>query len=286
MGLKRYLLSVPERVIRSAAGLGAGFARELAALSLPPAVRRSRLYQNIVDTLLRYLIEEVGGVEGVYPAGEQAPAGFLTRRAAGNVIELAGYAAFRASPVWVLAALADVCGLGRHLIPEIAGALKADGLLDPDTPFTTIDQVLDGLERTSARMADTINTPPLDIAGLRHELAAIRDDARRIRPGALPSRQQIVSVWQELQRASIEQQRSVFQTSSLLALSATRVGLARTGQVLGTAILRHYATTLDELRRAGFAAYARTQLAPYARAAAAQFSPGRRTLTDRLLDRI
>ena len=286
MGLKRYLLSVPERVIRSAAGLGAGLTRELATLSLPPAVRRSRLYQNIVDTLLRYLIEQVGGVDGVYPAGEQASGDFLTRRAAGNVIELAGYAAFRASPVWVLAALADVCGMGRHLIPEIADALKADGLLDGATRFTTIDQVLDGLERTSARMAETINTPPLDVAALRQELAAIRDDARRIRPAALPSRQQIVSVWRELQRASIEQRRSVFQTSSLLALSATRVGLVRTGRVLGSAILRHYSTTLDELRRVGFAAYARAQLTPYARAAAGQFSPARRTLTDRLLDRM
>jgi len=26
--------------------------------------------------------------------------------------------------VWVLAALADLCGMGRHLIPEIAEALK------------------------------------------------------------------------------------------------------------------------------------------------------------------
>jgi hypothetical protein len=284
MAAKRYLLTVPERVIRSLTALGGGLVREFAAVSIPAAVRRSRLYQNVVDAMLRCLIEEVGDVEGVYRDQPTVSSAFLTRRAAGNLIELAGFAAFRASPVWVLAALADVCGMSRHLIPEIADALQADGLLDCATRFTTIDQVLDGLERTSARLAAAINAPPLDVAELRRELAAIRDEARRIRPAAMPSPEQMASV--DLRRTAQEQQRSIFQTSSLLAVAAARAGAIRTGQVVGSTLLQHYSTTLAELRRAGFVPHARTQLAPYARAAAAQFSPGRRTLTDQLLDRI
>src|SRR6185436_10715598 len=107
--------------------------------------------------------------EGVYRIDERLPDDFLARRAAGNVVEILGIVAFRASPVWVLAALADVCGMGRQLIPEIADALKAQGLLEKDTQFTNVDQMLDGLERTSARLASTINTPPLDVAALREE---------------------------------------------------------------------------------------------------------------------
>ena len=71
--------------------------------------------------------------------------------------------------MWVLAAFADVCGVGRQLIPEMADALKEQGLLDKDAQFTSVDQLLDGLERTSSRLAATINTPPLDVAGLRRE---------------------------------------------------------------------------------------------------------------------
>jgi hypothetical protein len=73
MTLKAYLLSFPERIVRSAVGLGrsavglgAGVARELGTVALPEGIRRSQLYQNLVDATLRYLIEQVGGVEGVY----------------------------------------------------------------------------------------------------------------------------------------------------------------------------------------------------------------------------
>ena len=182
MTVKSYLLSVPERLVRSALGLGAGVAREVGEVALPDGVRRSQLYQNMVDATLQFLIEQVGGVEGVYSAEEALPDDFVVRRTAGNAVEVLGVVAFRASPVWILAALADLCGMGRHLIPEIADALKAQGLLDEETHFTSVDQLLDGLERTSSRFAGTINTPPLDVAGLRKEWQALREEARGLQP--------------------------------------------------------------------------------------------------------
>jgi hypothetical protein len=140
-----YLLSVPERTFRSASALAAGLLREITEVALPGALRRTRLYRNMVDVSLRFLIEQVGEVKGVYPNSEQLSEDFLIRRTAGNGIELIGILTFRASPVWVLAALADVSGAGRHLIQEITNALKAENLLDQDRNFTTVDQMLDGL---------------------------------------------------------------------------------------------------------------------------------------------
>ena len=296
--IRSYLLSFPERVVRSALGLGAGVAREIGTVALPAGVRGSQLYQNLVDATLRYLTEKVGGVETV--AGADIPDDFVARKTAGNAIEVLGVVAFRASPVWVLAALADVAGLGRHLIPEVAASLKARGLLDETTQFTNLDQILDGLERTSGRLASTINAPPLNVAELRAELAALREDARGLKPGRLPTAEAIRGVWSQLQAESARQDRSVFETSSLLAVSAARalprsvvrlgtsagVGAAKSGQVLGAALLDDYRRTLGELREVGYTAYARRQLRPYVRAAAAQFAPGRRTLTDRFLARI
>ena len=130
MTVKTYLISLPERLVRSALGFGAGVAHEVGEVVLPEGVRRGQLYQNLVDATLRYLIEEVGGVEGVYSAAGTLPDDFLARRTAGNAVEMLGIVAFRASPVWILAALADLCGVGRHLIPELADALKAQGLLE------------------------------------------------------------------------------------------------------------------------------------------------------------
>src|SRR6185503_7824536 len=104
----------------------------------------------------------------------------------GNGIELIGILAFRASPVWVLAALADASGTGRFLIREIAAALKQEGLLDHATEFTTVDEILAGLEASSGRLAANVNTPPLDIATLRQEWNALRGDLSRISPKQLP----------------------------------------------------------------------------------------------------
>jgi hypothetical protein len=297
--VKTYLLSLPERLVRSTLGLGAGAAREVGEVVLPDAVRGSQLYKNLVDATLRFVIENVGGVEGVYRKEDALPDNFLARRTAGNAVEVLGIVAFRASPVWVLAALADVCGAGRQLIPEMADALKEQGLLDKETEFTSVDQILDGLERTSSRIAATINTPPLDVAGLRSEWEAVRNEARSLQPGSLPSRDTIAAMWTELKIESARQNRSVFETSSMVALSAiraipdrarwfyasARVGATRTGEIVATALLNHYSQTLGEMRETGYAAFATRQFRPYMRAAVDQFSPRRRTLTERVLER-
>lgn len=298
--MKAYLLSLPERFVRSTLGLGAGAAREVGEVVLPDAVRATQLYKNIVDATLRFVIERVGGVDGVYSKEETLPDNFLARRTAGNAVEVIGIVAFRASPVWVLAALADVCGAGRQLIPEIAEALKEQGLLERDAEFTSVDQVLDGLERTSSRVAAAINTPPLDVAGLRREWDAIRQEARSIPPASLPSRDAIGEMWLQLKSESMRHNRSVFETSSMVALSAirsfpgtarwfydsARVGASRTGEMVAGALLNHYKATLAEMREAGYVAFAATQFRPYIRAAAAQFSPTRSTFTERMLEKI
>lgn len=300
MTVKTYLLSFPERLVRSVLGLGAGVAREVGEVALPAGIRRSQLYQNLVEATLRYLIEKVGGVEGVYSADGALPDNFLASRTAGNAVEVLGIVAFRASPVWILAALADLCGMGRRLIPEIADALKERGLLDKDAQFATVDQLLDGLERTSSRLAATINTPPLDVAGLRTEWEALRKEARGLPSASLPSLDTISTVWTQLKEESVREDRSVFETSSVMAVSAARafpggmrrlfesarVGASRTGSIFAAALLDHYRQTLSEMQQVGYLAYADRQFRPYVRAAVAQFSPKRRTLTQRLYEKL
>jgi hypothetical protein len=299
MTVKAYLLSLPERLVRSAVGLSAGVFREVGDLAIPEAIRRGRLYRNLVDTTLRFLIEEVGGVEGTYPTEEKLAGDFLARRTAGNALELLGIVAFRASPVWVLAALADLCGAGRHMIPEIADALKAEGLLEKDSEFATVDQMLDGLERSSARLATNVNAPPLDVATLRQEWRALRGEIGSIAPGSLPSRETLAELWTELKSESTRQNRSVFEVSSMLAVSAAsalpdklwwlsssaKTAASRTGQVVAAALLDHYRQTLSDIRAVGFIKYTSRQLRPYLRAALVQFSPERRTITQRLVEK-
>src|SRR5260370_38158089 len=123
------------------------------------SVRRTRLYQTMVESSLRFLIEQVGQVEGCYPAEGQLAENFLLKRTLGDGIDLAGMVAFHASPVWVLAALADISGAGRQLMDEITASLKDEGRLDPNPSFENVNHVLDGLERTAGQLASSISSP-------------------------------------------------------------------------------------------------------------------------------
>jgi hypothetical protein len=295
----KYILSLPERAIRSLGALSGGLLREIGNVALPASVRRTTLYRTMVDVALRFLIEEVGQVEGVYPSEGRLAENFLLKRTASHGIELLGILAFHASPVWVLAALADATGGGRKLILEIAEALKEEGLLDRDSRFETMDQVLLGLEKTSGHMATTLNMPPVDIAGLRREWGQLKQELATIPPRSVPALERIERVWGDLQAAAKQQGRTVFGMSSLLAVStvahvpanvlwlsrAARSAVRRTGRVLGDTVLDHYTVALAEISRTGFFAYWSREFRPYLRGAAEQFEPGHESLTERLLKR-
>jgi len=295
----RYAASLPERVVRSASALAAGTVREVAAVALPIGFRRGRLYRSLVDVTLQFLIEDVGGVQAAQPNEQKLGEDFLLRRAAGNGIELMGVIAFRASPVWVLAALADVAGFGRQLIPEIAESLKKEGLLAPDGSFATMEQLLGGLERSSGQLAESVNAPPLDVAGLREEWRKFASEARQLPAPQLPSPSAVTRVWQDLRATAERERRSVFAVSSLLAVAAVSelperarvlskgaaVVLRHGGAAVANALLEHYRQSLQQMREVGFLRYGVQQLTPYTNAAIGAFHPARETLTGKLLDR-
>jgi hypothetical protein len=294
-----YLLSLPERAVRSLAAVSGGLLREIGNVALPASVRRTTLYHTMVDVALRFLIEEVGQVEGVYPTEGKLADNFILQRGASHGVELLGILAFHASPVWVLAALADTAGGGRALVREISSALKEEGLLEEGSNFETVDQVLDGLERTSGHLANALNLPPVDVPGLRREWSRLKEEIAAIPPKKMPALDAIEGVWRRLRESAEQQGKSVFAVSSLVAVStvaalpaqvvwlsrAARSAARRTGRVLGEAVLDHYVEALREMSNEGYAAYWRREFRPYLRAAAEHFGPGKRSITERLLDR-
>jgi hypothetical protein len=295
----KYLLSLPERVIRSLSALSGGLLREIGNVALPASIRRTSLYRTMVDVALRFMIEEVGQVEGVYPGEGRLAENFLLKRTASHGIELLGILAFHASPIWVLAALADATGGGRKLIREIGQALQEEGLLAREARFETMEQILDGLEKTSGHLAGALNLPPVDLPGLRREWIELKDVLRTIPPKNVPALERVESVWEGLRQSARQQGRSIFMVSSLMAVStvahvpanllwlsrAARSAARRTGKVLGAAILDHYTESLAEIARTGFIAYWTREFRPYLHSAATQFAPTHDTLTQRLLRR-
>jgi hypothetical protein len=127
----------------------------------------------------------------------------------------------------------------------------------------------------------------------------IRGQARGANLLQLPSPTAIGKQWEQLKQESTRQGRSIFETSSLMAIAAvralpnrarwlsasTRVGARRAGKLLAADVLDGYSQTLNELREVGYLTYAKRQLSPYLRACVDQFSQQRPTLTQRLLAR-
>ena len=64
--------------------------------------------------------------------------------------------------------------------------------------------------------------PPLDVPTLRKEWQALREEARSLTPAALPSRETVTRLWTQLQAEAARQERSVFETSSMMAVSAVK----------------------------------------------------------------
>jgi hypothetical protein len=292
-----YALSLPERTVRSLSALGGGLLREVSRLALPGKVREAALYRATAGVGLRFLIEQVGDVYGIYPRKDPLARKFVHRYAAGTSIEMVGIATLALSPVWVLAALGDATRVGKALFSQIGDALKAEGLLDADARFETMEQLLDGLERTSTHLALTVNMPPLNVPGLRREWQQFRANLAILPQVRLPAAADVERAWNNLQTTSRDLHRSAFSVSAAMGMSALSsvpshlqwlsrsvvVAARTTGAVVGGAFLEHYAAASKELAATGFAAYCATNSRPYLLAAIRNFLPENRSWTERLL---
>ena len=291
-----FVLSLPERLVRSFGALAGGLLREMGIILLPARIRRTALYRVMVEVTLRFLIEELGRVKGVY-AKDRDLEDFLLKRTASHGIELLGLLTLHVSPIWVLAALADATGAGHTLIEQIAESLKEEGLLEREARFETLDEVLNGLEKTSAHLADTLNMPPITLSGLRREWERFKEVLPSVPQASLPNLTSLESVWTKLVEASATEHQSVFALCSTLAVGAlaelpanvfslsraAQSAAKRTGQLLGKTLLDHYVVALNEISAAGFVEYWRRQFRPYLSAAAVQFAPANESTTERFI---
>ena len=279
-GRLAFLLSLPERVVRSVFALAGGGVHETAELVLPRLVRRSRLYEATAKNLLRVSIELVGGVEApVGAADEYEPNAkrLVIRKTAGNAMELGSIAAFGFSPLWLLAAGADVTHGTRVYLDAFVSELKVAGVLADEVRLGTVDDLLAALEGSSGTAARLIDIPPLELAALRRSLADLRSDA-----SGLPSPGEMASLFNGLRAEAVRERRSLLEVSTGVGIaffnSARHIGRQH--------LLDPYGEDLKPLRDEGFGAYAARVARPYGLAVARQFDPEHASLTERGIDKL
>ena len=165
-----FLVSLPERLVRTIAALLGGASTRPASSLLPRIVRSSRLYEATARNLLRVTIELVGGVEArvkVEDEFEPDPGRLAVRKGAGNVVELGSIAAFGFSPLWILAAAADVTRGSRVYLDAFVAELVRAGVLPEGSSPGSVDELLGALEGVSGTSARLVDIPPLEVRALR-----------------------------------------------------------------------------------------------------------------------
>ena len=275
---RRFVASLPERIVRAAAAAAGGATYETAQLVLPRLVRRSRVYDATAKNLLRVAIELVGGVRGAPSVEPRAEVGELAvRKGAGNVVELASIPAFGFSPLWLLAGASDLAHGSRIYLETLVAELKTARALGAEVDVESVDELLGVLERGSGRAAGLVDVPPVELAALRTtlgELAAERD--------ALPSAAELAQLFRALRTAAQAERRPLLEVSA-------GVGLAFlvSARTLGREhLVAPYRDDWAPLRREGFAAYARRVARPYRETVLGHFDPDRLTWTERAMGRI
>ena len=272
-----YLLSLPERLIRAlAAGLG-GLTFELTEVALPGWLRRTRLYQAILYRLLRIMIELVGGVQGVFPTEKIEAGELVTRKALGNVIELAGFVTIGLSPMWLLAAASDLTGGTRTFLNALISELRSQGILTGEEDIDSVDELLLALESSSGVMADMVDVPPLKIQDLKESLQTLKQNSK-----GLPSAEDLTRVYKQLQLVAGQEKRSLGELSALIAVGAVRAGF----QIGNTHIFDYYVEALNSISTEGWVTYARRTARPYAMMTMRHFSPDHLTYTQKALSRL
>ncbi len=297
LGATLYVLSLPERVGRSALGTAAGLVKELAAALVPKGMKKSHFYGLTIEKMLRFVIEDVGGVEGAYggrPAGAAAATeNFAVKKALGNMIDVAGIAALHFSPIWGLAILSD-CALGvRTYFQQLVEELRDLGVVEKGAAITTVEDLLANLENAAGTLADRMDTPPLSIKDLRASVDAVRESLKAPDMRSLVSAEAIAHTWEEMQALAAKEERSLFGISTAVAMTvadkAKKAGLGVYGSVragfnlLDHTVFDYYKDGLRTIREKGYWRTVSEVYRPYTEAVRDAFKPTRRTFTERLV---
>lgn len=268
-----YLVSLPERLVRTVAVGGGGLLLEAVDHILPPVARGAKLYQCTIARPLRITVEFVGGVEGRFEQDMSAPE-LVRRKVAGNVVEFACIFTVGSSPLWWLAAASDVTNGTRAYLDAFVRELKETGVLPESAYVSTVNDLLTVLDGATGQAADAIDIPPAAIGDMRDAVELLREHAELI-----PGPQRLAEVFAELTSVAREQKRSLLAVSTLVAAGAVGAGV----QLSSDHVFSFYSHALRTIRAEGVSQYLGRISQPYIDAASSHADPKAPSHTTRLI---
>ncbi|MBL8818647.1 MAG: hypothetical protein JNL58_21650 [Planctomyces sp.] len=310
-------LSLPERLVRSAVGLTAGTAREIAEFVVPQAFQDSKTYEVMIRNSLGFLVSGVGTVSpdagkaevpaatdsgelkseqggGTAASGQPDPGRYIAKKAASNFIDIAGLATLHISPLWILAIVSDAAYGTKSYLNELAQELRDRGLIDETSTIHKVEDLMDAVRQASGTAASTFDQPPLSLDELQMSIEQTRLALLNVDPTDLIPEAEIASMWTEMREVAAQEQISLLGVSAAVAMQTmeavrdvsegTITGLLVAGKIVNRNIFGHYASALSGIRENGIWESVRKTYQPYVNMAWSNFMSSRRSWTEQVLD--
>ena len=307
-----YSVSLPERLVRSAVGITAGTAKEIAEFVVPQAFQDSKSYEVAVRNSLNFLLANVATVSD--PSAEKTPTPanpapavdtsndptainpgrFIARKAVGNFIDIAGLATLHVSPLWILAIVSDAAYGTKTYLSELAGELQAQGLIDDSSTIHRVDDLFEAIKNASGRAASNFDTPPLSLDELKTSFEQTRAALNEVDPTLLIPEAEIGRIWSDMRSLADQEKISLLGVSGAVAMQAVETiktatqgslaGLFVAGKIVNRNIFSHYISALSDIRKNGLWSSVRDTYGPYVDLAWGNFTSSRKTWTEQVLN--
>lgn len=289
-----YVLSLPERALRSGTGLLGGVLRESASLLVPQSFQNSRTYTVMVRQMLDFVVHDIGGVaQGETPSSTAEVDNYVARKAIGNFVDMASLATLHVSPLLLLAAVSDLAYGSQVYLKELSDELKAQGVIDENTAIDHVNDLLTAVSDASAATGKVFNTPPLSADALRETIDETRAAIRGSGASQVPAQAEVDRMWEEMREISEREGVSMLAVSgaatmhSLGKFATVSRGALSTIKVAGTLfdrhVLDHYSQALLEIRQRGLYQSLAETSQPYIAAVWENFQTDRSTVTQDVL---
>ena len=289
----RYGLSLPERALRSTAGIVGGALRESAAVLLPRAFRDAKTYRVFVGQMLDFMAEDMGGVQRPDMPRDDRVEDYVARKTVGNFVELASLATVHVSPMLILALVSDIAYGSKAYLREFAEELERRGVIEDATRVQKADDLLEVVADASQRTATAFDTPPLSVEGLRQTVRETRESLAEVDVASVLPEVELRRLWDRIGDTARRQGVSAFDVSGLVTLgsldqvaklgSGALSSVQAAGTLLDRHVFDHYRAVLGDIEDRGFYPSLADVSRPYTEAVWRNFASDRPTLTEEFL---
>lgn len=290
-----YLLSLPERTIRSLAAVVGGTTSLLTDTLFPAALRDTTLYRIFVGDAQRFLVTKIAEIQQAEPMAAGAAAddpAYVPKKMVGGALEAAGLLAMHFSPLWVFAIAGDAAAGTNVFLQRLVERLKRNGVLEPETEVTGLDDLLVAVQEVSNRSASAVDTPPLS----REELVRLASDMKasygRMFSSATNLVPRIEQLWDRIEQLAGRENVAIERLVGILTVDLASwagkgfhsvLAVGQTGaDLFGEKILVSYGSTLEKIGQEGVAQYVSGRMKPFLEAATAHFGRAKKTWTETL----